>query len=86
MTAHDKKKDRYFKEGGKARIFASPTKFVYAKSMNVSSHQASIYGKKDMDDDESTEETDDVENRVENTVEMDKILLVKMPRANPRDH
>ena len=45
-------------EGGKAKIVASPTKFIYAKSMDVSKVPTT---KKDDMEEESTEETDDVQ-------------------------
>jgi hypothetical protein len=59
VKSYDKKRERYFSEGGKAKLFVSPTKFVYAKSMDVANNET-LRAKKDMDE-ESTEETDELE-------------------------
>lgn len=45
VTSHDKMRERVISEGGKAKILASPTKFFYAKSMDV--HKAQPIKKKD---------------------------------------
>jgi hypothetical protein len=82
ISAHDKKRERYISEGGKAKIIAVPTKMMYAKSMEITSKRS--MAKKNAGD-ESTEETDDLEGTSENSIEIDKMLLVKLPLVSPRE-
>jgi hypothetical protein len=70
-------------EGGRAKIIASPTSFFYSKSHNPLSEAA---GKKGSGE-ETTAETEGMEEEGEEPrkAEIERLLLVKMPRVGAKD-
>lgn len=81
MKGSDKRNQKLIAEGGRAKIIASQTKFVYCKSMNFSEDSRSNKDKLSKTDDDSTEECEEPEII---SPEMEKTLLVKVPKASPR--